>query len=159
MRQTRERHRVVAEASARLDLSEFDLFGQAYRWWFGRAPAAELLERVFAAYMFRGDVPPWVRHYAREVLRAEPADPKAARRLGLDRLPGPPPAPRHGKAVVAVTFAAFLLLFTVILNTTYDPGTSAPIPARPLSCAGGGPGLVFLENFAYGFAGRERPPC
>lgn len=152
MSQTGERHRVVAEASARLDLGEFDLFSHAYRWWFGRAPAAALLEQAFAAYMFQGAVPPWVRHYAREVLRAEPADAKAARRLGLDRLSGPPP--RHGKAIVTASGAVFLLLFTLLLNL-------APVPAepKPLSCAGGGPGLVFLENLAYGFAGRERPPC
>ena len=159
MSQTGERQGVVAEASARLDLGEFDLFGQAYRWWFGRAPAAEQLERAFAAYMFHGTVPPWVRHYAREVLCANLTDATTRARLGLDRLPTPPPAPRHGKAIVTATFAAFLVLFTVILNTTYDPGTSAPIPTRPLSCTGGGSGLVFLENLAYAFAGRERPPC
>jgi len=157
MSQIRARHCVIAEASARLDLGEFDLFGQAYRWWFGRAPAAEQLEQAFAAYMFHGTVPPWARHYAREVLCADLADATTRARLGLDRLPTPPP--RHGKAIVTATFAAFLVLFTVILNTTYDPGTSAPIPTRPLSCAGGGSGLVFLENLAYAFAGRERPPC
>lgn len=159
MSDIRERHGEVAEASARLDLGEFELFGLAHRRWFGRAAAPAQLERTFAAYMFHGTVPPWVRHYAREILRADPADPKAARRLGLDRLPSPAPAPRHGKAIVAAAFVVFLLLFTVILNTTYDPATSAPIPARPLSCAGGGPGLVALENLAYAFAGRERPSC
>jgi len=140
MSETRERQDVIAEASARLDLSEFDLFGQAYRRWFGREPAAGLLEQAFAAYMFHRTVPPWVRHYAREILRTEPADTKATR--------------REGRAVAAAACAAFLLVFALLMS-------SAPAPAkpRPLSCAGGGPGLVVLENFAYAFAGRERPSC
>ncbi len=140
MSQIRERQHVVAEASARLDLGEFDLFGQAYRRWFGRAPAAGLLEQAFAAYMFHGRVPPWVRHYARGVLSAEPADTEAV--------------PRHGKAVVTASCAVFLLLFGLLLNAP-----PAPVPPKPLSCAGGGPGLVLLESFAHAFAGREPPPC
>jgi hypothetical protein len=82
-----------------------------------------------------------------------------ARHLGIDR--PAVPTPRHGGLVVAATVAVFALLFVGILNTHYDPGTSAPLApqARPLSCAGGGPGLIFLETFAYAFAGRDRPTC
>ena len=155
------RERPVAELAARLDIREIDVFRLAHRWWFGREPEAQALERAFAAYMFRGEVPLWARHYAREVLGAGPIGAAQARRLGLDRLPGPAPAPRHGRLVVAATAAVFALLFAGILNTHYDPGTAAPIPprARHLSCAGGGPGLVFLEDLAYALAGRERPRC
>ena len=158
---TTRRAQPVAELAARLEIREFDVFGLAYRWWFGREAETRVLERAFAAYMFRRELPAWARHFAREALNAGPIDAEAARRLGLDRLPGPAPAPRHGRLVVAATAAAFTLLFMVILTTTYDPQTSAPIapPERPPSCAGGGPGLTFLEDFAYIFAGRKRPPC
>jgi hypothetical protein len=159
--ETGERERLVAEAAGRLELSEIEVFRLAHRWWFGREPAPEALERVFAAYMFRREVPAWARHYARELLGAGEIGPAQARRLGLDRLPGPPAAPRHGGLIVSAAGAAFLAFFLAILGTTYDPGTSAPVAAEPqrLSCAGGGPGLVFLEELAYGFAGRTPPEC
>ncbi len=151
----------VTAAAGRLELSEGDLFFLAHCRWFGREPEAAALERLFAAYMFRGEVPAWVRHYAREVLAPRRIGRAEARRLGLDRLPGPPPAPRHGRLVVAATGAAFLGLFVLLLDTSYHPGTSAPRTSeawRP-SCAGGGPGLVWAEAVAYAFAGKTPPEC
>jgi hypothetical protein len=153
--------RAVAELAARLEIREIEVLALAHRWWFGREPETQALERTFAAYMFGGALPLWARHYAREVLGGGPIGAERAKRLGLDRLPGPVPAPRHGRFVVAATAAVFTLLLAVILTTSYDPQTSAPITPRegPLSCAGGGPGLAFLEDLAYAFAGRQRPPC
>jgi len=155
------RVRPVAELAARLEIAEIDVFRLAHRWWFGREPEARALESAFAAYMFRGEVPSWTRHYAREVLQAGPIDATQAERLGLDRLAGPLPAPRHGRLVVAAAAGVFAVLFAVILTTTYDPQTSAPLvrSERPLSCGGGGPGLAFLEGLAYAIGGRERPDC
>lgn len=151
--------RSVADAAARLDIREIDVFRLAYRWWFGREAEARMLERAFAAYMFRQETPAWARHYARQVLQSGPDGGEAARRLGFDR--PAVPAPPHGRLVVAATAAVFALLFVGILNTKYDPQTSAPLTpqSRPMSCAGGGPGLVFLETLAYAFSGRDRPPC
>lgn len=155
------RERPVAELAAHLEIREIDVFQLAHRWWFGREPRTRALEQTFAAYMFRGQVPHWARHFAREALAAGPIDEAQAKRLGLDRLAGPPPAPRHGRLVVAATAVVFTVLFAVILTTTYDPQTSAPIgpSQRPLSCAGGGPGLALLEDLAYAFGDRERPAC
>lgn len=157
----RRRERSVADLAARLEIREIDVFCLAHRWWFGRDPAAQALERIFAAYMFHRQEPFWARHYAREALGAWPMDAETAGRLGLDRLAGPAPAPRHGRLVVAATAAVFTILFAVILSTTYDPQTSAPIAPdeRPPSCAGGGPGLALLEDLAYALAGRRRPDC
>ncbi len=151
----------IAELAANLDIREIDVFRLAHRWWYGREADARSLERCFAAYMFRGQVPPWARQYAREVLDTRPADEERIIRLGLDRLAGSPPAPRHGPLVVAGTAVAFAVLFAAVLMSTYDPQTSAPIvrSERPLSCAGGGPGLAFLEDLAFALGGRKRPDC
>jgi hypothetical protein len=128
----------VGAAAGRLEVGEFELFRLAHRRWHGREAEGDALERAFSAYLRGRGTPFWVRHYAREVLRAGPGD----------------APPRHGRAILAAACAAFLLLSGLLLGT-------APVPAepKPLSCAGGGPGLVLLENFAYGFAGRARPPC
>ena len=151
----------IAELAANLDIREIDVFRLAHRWWYGSEPNADDLDRIFAAYMFGAEVPAWARHYAREVLRLWPLDAEQKGCLGLDTLAGPSPAPRHGRLVVAATAAVFTVLFAVILTTTYDPQTSAPMvrSERPPSCAGGGPGLVFLEDLAYALSGRERPDC
>ncbi len=75
----------VREAAAALEVKEFDLFALAHRWWFGRGADAQVLERVFAAYMFAGAVPPWARHYAREILRELRSAAPDLTRLGLQR--------------------------------------------------------------------------
>lgn len=151
----------VIAAAGRLEISERDLFLLAHCRWFGQEPGAAELKRLFAAYMFRGEVPAWVRHYTRDVLAPRSIGRAEARRLGLDRLPGPPPPPRHGRLVVAATGAAFLAFFVLLLGTGYDPRSSAPMTSdlwRP-SCAGGGPGLAFIEELAYAFAGKTPPEC
>jgi len=151
----------VTAAAGRLEISERDLFFLAYWRWFGHEPEPAALERTFAAYMFRDELPPWVRHYARGVLAPRSIDRAEARDLCLDRLPGPPPAPRHGRLVVAATGAAFLAFFVLLLGTSYDSRSSAPLNSdvwRP-SCAGGGPGLALVEELAYAFAGKTPPQC
>ncbi|MDH3597823.1 MAG: hypothetical protein OEM93_23550 [Rhodospirillales bacterium] len=150
---------LVADVAAHLEVREIDVFRLAHRWWFGREPEEQALERGFAAYMFRQEMPAWLRHFARQALETESLGPEEAARLGLDRQAVP--APRHSRLVVAATAAVFALLFAGILDTKHDPRTSATpaSQARPMSCAGGGPGLVSLENFAYAFSGRDRPPC
>lgn len=58
----------VLAASAVLDISEVQLFREAYRKWFGAHIGEHTLDRHFVAYMFAGVVPHWVRDYARQVL-------------------------------------------------------------------------------------------
>ena len=149
--------RLVAEAAALLDGPEFELFALAHAWAPGWRPRAARLERTFIAYMFARRVPPWVRQYAREVLAASARD---AKRLGLDKMPREAP-PRHGKLALALTFAAFSVFYLFLLDAYYDPGTSAPVAdgPRPLSCAGGGPGLTAYEKLAYWISGTTRPDC
>jgi hypothetical protein len=58
----------VLEASALLQVTEFELFGIAWRRWHGGAIADRDLEPYYLPYMFRGQVPLWVRQLARQVI-------------------------------------------------------------------------------------------
>lgn len=66
-----EDSKLVLQAAAQLDISEFRLFELAYCHWYGRAQNRRSLEWDFEGYMFYGQVPHWVRHFSREVLREE----------------------------------------------------------------------------------------
>ncbi len=154
----------ILEAAAVLEVKEFDLFALAHRWWFGRRLDRERLERVFAAYMFAGAVPPWARHYAREILRELRSAAPDLTRLGVERpraqarLPRPPRQARH---IVAAAFVVFAILCALALETVSDPErwATAPRGEVALSCQGGGPGLAFFESLAYGISSRAPPAC
>ncbi len=151
----------ILEAAALLEVKEFDLFALAHRWWFGRGAEARVLERVFAAYMFAGAVPPWARHYAREILRELASAAPDLARFGFEWPRESPHPPRHGRLVVAAAAVVFALVFALYLGTVADPdrGPAAPRSELALSCQGGGPGLAFFEFLADALSGRARPPC
>ena len=94
-----------AGAAERLRVDEFELFRLAHRHWFGDDPGAKALEHVFVAYLFRGEVPMWVRHFSRQA-------------LGRDRAPEKPYAPgmfpgvnrRVAALAVAAAFAVSLMV-------------------------------------------------
>ena len=150
----------IGEAAAHLEIKEFDLFALAHRWWFGRRPDPRMLERVFAAYMFAGVVPPWARQFARETLRELLSAAPDLARLGLDHRRRKA-APRHGGLIVMITVVVFALLYALILDSVSKPAYWATTPAEPtaLSCQGGGPGLKFFEGLAHTLAGRDAPDC
>ena len=59
----------VLHATALLEITEFELFHIAYRWWHGHeAQAKELEDSFFIPYMFQERVPSWVRQFAREIV-------------------------------------------------------------------------------------------
>lgn len=155
--------RLVLDAAAVLDIREFDLFALAHSWRFGRHAEVAALERIFAAYMFGGITPAWVRQYAQRVLNPSRLRPPNSPRHGRA---GPRPgaaAPRHGRLVVGLTFAVFGLIYLGLLGTTMNWPASAtaepgPRAAAP-SCQGGGPGLAFFESLAFALSGREPPTC
>lgn len=83
----------VLDAAAVLEITEFDVFELAHRDWYGRPAATRTTERWFAAYMFGGEVPPWVRQFTRRVLtdhhgRLAPAAPGPARSRSGTRMKG-----------------------------------------------------------------------
>jgi hypothetical protein len=63
----------VIKSSALLGISEFRLFQLAYRSWHGTDVSDETIEAYFIPYMFREEVPHWVRHFTRTVLDREQA--------------------------------------------------------------------------------------
>ena len=74
--------RLVLEASTILDITEYQLFEHAYFDWFGNEPVSQQVEPLFVNYMFKGEIPTWVRQFARKTLRSyseNPVRPSAAR--------------------------------------------------------------------------------
>ena len=93
----------VLASAARLDITEFELFRLAWSRWYGYEPQERVVERSFVPYMFAEVVPPWVRHFTREVMRAEPLDPSA---FGVRRPAGSPEQIRRGVGhAMAITIA------------------------------------------------------
>ena len=64
---------LVCSAANVLQVGEFQLLQLAYANWFGRDLPEALVDRLFASYMLRDEVPHWARHFARAIL-AEDAD-------------------------------------------------------------------------------------
>ena len=147
----------VLDASAHLRISEFDLFQLAWERWTGQAAEESHLEPLFAAYMFQHSVPHWARHFAREVMACVEAGHLDRSAFGADRMrrrepftnPGQPPTP----APVWVTAGLFGVFFMLILNTSYDPQTSAPIACET------GPGMRTVSQIAYALSGNPMPAC
>jgi hypothetical protein len=65
----------VLEAAALLEVTEFELFRIAWRKWHGGEIGDTQLERHYLPYMFKSQVPVWVRGLARRVI----ADAEAGR--------------------------------------------------------------------------------
>ena len=103
----------VLEISAILEIREYDLFGLAYYWWFGKPSPEKVLESHFARYMFKKIVPLWVRQYSRMVLELQEKGSLDREALGVDRLPdATPESVRAGVryAVILVTTLCLLVL-------------------------------------------------
>ncbi len=62
---------VVACASSLLDVGEFQIFQLAYFEWHGEEGDIKLLERCYFSFIINGNMPQWVRHYARNIILRE----------------------------------------------------------------------------------------
>ena len=59
---------VVARAANILQVGEFQLLQLAYHDWYGEELPPALCDQLFQAYMLRGEIPSWARHYARRTI-------------------------------------------------------------------------------------------
>ena len=59
---------LVARAANILQVGEFQLLQLAYSEWFKEDMPEEMVDRLFATYMFGKEVPHWARNYARRVI-------------------------------------------------------------------------------------------
>lgn len=145
--------RAVGAAAEALSIREFDLFHLAYARWWGREPEPAWIEKVFVAYMFHQVVPPWVRHFAREVMQRKRAGTLDAEALGAARFRTVEPPPSLGGMSLAATFIVAFFAYLMIAGST-----TATDSARPMGCDAG-PGLRFFETVASQIANRPLPGC
>ncbi len=99
----------VLEAAALLEVTEFELFGIAYRRWYGARIAERDLEQHYLPYMFHGQVPLWVRQLAREVVAKAETDRLDPKAYGI--LPKPLSMDMYNQGL------RYFLWLTVILGT------------------------------------------
>ncbi len=103
----------VLNATALLDITEWDFFNLAYNRWHGEPAGEGVMEPIFAAYMFKDCVPLWARHFARLVERLYRRGVLDRQALGVDRLPGSAQmvsrGMRYGVFIAAVLIALIVL--------------------------------------------------
>jgi hypothetical protein len=113
----------VLNATALLDITEWDFFNLAYDRWHGEPAKEDVMEPIFAAYMFKDVVPLWARHFARLVERLYRRGILDRHALGVDSLPGSRQmvsrGVRYGVAIVVVlvaliVFAEFVAQVTLL---------------------------------------------
>ena len=73
----------LLHVTALLDTTEFQVFKLAREDWVGERVDEAVVEPYFVAYMFKGVVPSWVRHYNRKVLEIEARNELNPRTLGV----------------------------------------------------------------------------
>ncbi len=79
----------VVAASQALNVKEIRLFRLAFAWWFGRDAVDADVEKPFMRYLATEQAPPWVRHFAREILKRLDEGRLDPRDFGLPPLPPP----------------------------------------------------------------------
>lgn len=145
--------RRVMDAARALDIKEFDLFRLAWRHWHGDDGRPETIERAFGRYMMHGRVPPWVRQFARDVMRLKGNGTLDPLKFGVALVwRQPPPPPRHARLIVAA-FALIACGFVALLISTPNDSVNRPGPG----CANAGTGGNYAGRVARLFTGRADP--
>ena len=115
---------LVAEASNRLMVGEFQLFQLAYEAWYGNAPNADLLEPMFFDYLMHNEIPFWARNFARRTIESDDRgelNAQDARYHQFDRDFGADTAQRHGVWRVATVFAVTVLFLAWMVLAEWEP--------------------------------------
>lgn len=103
----------LLDAVALLDITEYRLFELAYRDWYGRPAEPEKLERDFVDYMFKSEVPFWVRRYAGKILQLARQQRLDRDELGLEWIPALPNGLRRGLRMLLGLI--FLVVFLIVV--------------------------------------------
>lgn len=103
--------RAVLNASALLEISEYDIFRLAYRRWYGEMPDERALERLFGAYLFSEVVPLWVTSFARLVEQQHRQGSLDRNALGITEVRQPGQMVYRGLLAIA----AIVVVMTVLL--------------------------------------------
>ena len=106
----------VIEAASDLDISEFQVFTNAYERWFGHSADEQQVERYYLGYMFRGKVPHWVREYARQVASSSARHRLDPVEFGIELVTRR--RVKVGVAMFAIAFASIAILVTVAEYTS-----------------------------------------
>ncbi len=143
----------VIKAAEALGVSEYDFFRLSFRRWSGREPDEKKLERTFVAYMFHQTVPSWVRHLAREVSAREAEGRLNIQAFGAEKFRHRRPPSRHGGLYIGIMAAMTALYCVALLEISYDPETSAPMPCYGVT------GFKIISDMVHAVAGKEPPVC
>ncbi|NNG03034.1 MAG: hypothetical protein HKM95_02910 [Inquilinus sp.] len=64
---------LVISAANILEIGEFQLLQLAHFDWYGADMPEAMFDRMFSSYMVHGIIPPWARHYARQIIELDEA--------------------------------------------------------------------------------------
>ncbi|MFQ5995355.1 MAG: hypothetical protein ACE5K1_09690 [Acidiferrobacterales bacterium] len=107
--------RHVGEAARVLQVSEFDIFALAYRFWYERELRQDVIDETFSDYILRQKVPSWVRDYCRRVLNLAAVGQLDPRDFGVDkpRVRRITPAEQlYASFATLIAFLIFLFFFS-----------------------------------------------
>ncbi len=117
----------LLQASAALEIKEYDLFELAYREWYGMKPLNHVIEAHFSNYMFQRQIPAWVRSFSRQVVELHEQDNLEPRQFGVYQ-----PLPSKRLIRIGRAFSAFLVVsFMVLMIFIYtEPNMSQSLFGR-----------------------------
>jgi hypothetical protein len=141
------------DAAALLEIREFDLFHLAWRNWSGHVAGDRAIEKHFVDYMFHQRVPPWVRHFCRDVLARAEAGRLDRRAFGLEVVRRRVAPVRLDGIYVAGTLAVAFILYVILFQIGAEPDFSLAQMCE------GGPGLRFFAGLTHALAGRAALDC
>jgi hypothetical protein len=122
---------LVARAANILQIGEFQLIQLAYHQWHGEDLPKALSDRIFDAYMVHNQVPPWARHYAREILAQDErgevdADDPAYHRYDHNYVTHVPKGVRH--FTIASMVLAFMLVGGILVGHMAGSNATSILP-------------------------------
>jgi len=119
----------VLRTASLLAIPEFRVFEIAYKQWFGRGVNEQTIEQHYVGYMFDDDVPMWVRHFCKRILRMDAEGTLDPTEFGIILKDATREQQNRGieyivwivSGVVVMVLLAELLTRTISLQCTFPP--------------------------------------